>query len=407
MANVVVSGYGAITPLGRGARQLWERLNTLDSGIAPLQEERFGEVGLDRPVAAAVTQDMEQLLGRPQVRRLDRSQQFALVAAGEAWADAGTPQVHPERLAVVVGTGIGGLNTLLDQERVLRNSGPRRVSPRTVPMLMANAASAQVAMAYGAKAGTYTPVSACAAGAEALAVAGRLIAAGEADMVIAGGSEAAVAPLTVAAFTQAQALAKPNDRPAAELSRPFAADRAGFVLGEGAGIVVLESEEHARRRGARIRARLAGWGITSDAYHITASDPSGAGQVRAMRRAIEHAGIGPGQVGHVNAHATGTSVGDLSEAGAINEVFSHAPAVTAPKGALGHLVGAAGAVESIITVMTLEHQQVPPTRNVGRMDEQIELDVVVEGPRPLALEHAISNSFGFGGQNVSVLFSAN
>lgn len=407
MANVVVSGYGAITSLGRGAQQLWEGLNALESGIGTLEDERFSAAGLGTAVAAAVTVDMEQLLGRPKSRRLDRSQQFALLAAQEAWEDAGLDEVDPERLAVVIGTGIGGLTTLLAQEEVLHNSGPRRVSPRTVPMLMANAASAQVAMAYGAKAGTYTPVSACAAGAEAVASAARLIASGEADVVIAGGAEAAVAPLTVAAFGQAQALAKPDERPAAELSRPFSADRAGFVLGEGAGVVILESEQHAAARQARVRARLTGWGITSDAYHITASDPTGAGQVRAMRRAIAHAGIQPAQVGHVNAHATATSVGDLSESGAINEVFGHAPVVTAPKGAIGHLVGAAGAVEAIITIQALEEQQVPPTRNVGRMDEQIQLDVVTGAPRAVHLEHAITNSFGFGGQNVSLLFSAN
>ncbi|WP_418906907.1 beta-ketoacyl-[acyl-carrier-protein] synthase family protein [Glutamicibacter endophyticus] len=408
MTDIVVTGYGAITPLGLGTEALFSGLAASSSGIAALTDPRFAEAGVPDAIAGAVTVDMAELLGKPATRRLDRSQQFALVAAEQAWADAGfdaETELDPERLAAVIGTGIGGLNTLLDQEHVLLERGARRVSPRTVPMLMANAASAQVAMTYGAKAGTYTPVSACAAGAEALATAARLIATGEADVVIAGGAEAAIAPLTVAAFSQAQALAKPDERPAEELSRPFSADRAGFVLGEGAGVVILESAEHAARRGARAHARLSGWAITSDAYHITASDPSGAGQIRAMRQAIKLAGLTPSAVGHLNAHATGTTVGDLSESKAVNEVFEHSPAVTAPKGALGHLVGAAGAVEAIVTIMSLEQQIIPPTRNLSELDEEITLDVVHTQARETTFDHALSNSFGFGGQNVSLLFS--
>jgi 3-oxoacyl-[acyl-carrier-protein] synthase II len=334
-------------------------------------------------------------------RQLDRNQQLALVAAREAWADAGEPDVAPERLAVVVGTGIGGVQTLLAQNDVLAQRGARQVSPRAVPMLMSNGAAGQLSIEYGARAGSYTTSSACASGAEALALAARLIAHGDADVVIAGGVEAAISPLTLAAFARAGALAPPL-RPTDELSRPFDRDRKGFVLGEGAGFVVLERDDHAQARGIHARAHLAGFGVTSDAHHITAAAPDARGQVQAIQLALTSAGLAAHDIDHVNAHATGTAIGDRAEAVAIRAALGHSAAITAPKGSLGHLVGDAGAVEAIITARTLETGLIPPTRNLDELDPEISLDVVTKTPRPATVGAALTNSFGFGGQNVTL-----
>lgn len=400
--RIAVTGYGALTALGDGVEALWSGLLEGRSGARLLDEAGGAWAELPVRIAAPVTADLEAALGRPRARRLDRSQQLAIIAGGEAWRDAGSPQADPERLAVVVGTGIGGVGTLLEQDDVLEQRGPRRVSPRTVPMLMANGASAQLSIEYGARAGTYTTAAACASGAEAIAMAARLIRDDDADIVIAGGVEAAITPLTLAGFAQAQALAKP-DGPPEGLSRPFAVDRRGFVLGEGAGFVILEREDRAAARGARIRARLDGWGVTADAYHITGTEPGGAGQVRAMRKALAKAGLAAGDIDHVNAHATGTAVGDRAEADAVFEVFGDRVPVTAPKGALGHLVGAAGAVEAIIAIRSLETGLVPATRNLRELDPEIRLDVVASEPRREPVRAVLSNSFGFGGQNVSLV----
>jgi len=285
---------------------------------------------------------------------------------------------------------------------VLESAGPRRVSPRTIPMLMPNAAAAAVSIQYGARGGAFTPVSACSSGAEAIALGARLIRTGEADVVIAGGTEAAIAAITVAGFAQTRALAQPGTDPASA-SRPFAADRQGFVLSEGAAIVVLENAERARNRGAHVHAILAGAGITSDAHHITAPAPDGSGQTAAMRKALAQAGLLPGRISHVNAHATGTPVGDLGEARAIHAVFGRAM-VTAPKASLGHLFGAAGAIEALIAVLSVEHGVVPPTRNLTPelLDPEIGLDVAMER-RDAPQRAVLSNSFGFGGQNVSLV----
>lgn len=400
--NVVVTGIGAITPLGADVPSMWEALLAGRSGI------RGGmSAGPDSPagvVAGTMAVDPADLLPPVQAKRLDRSQQAVLVAAAEAWADAGAPEVDAERLASAIGTGIGGVQTLLREDDEMERSGPRRVSPRTVPMLMPNAAAALVSIAYGARAGSYTPVSACSSGAEAIALGARLIRAGEADVVITGGTEAAITPITVAGFAQARSLSRHDGDPASA-SRPFAADRSGFVLGEGAAVVVLESAEHAARRGARIRAMLAGVGIASDAHHLTAPAADGAGQISAMRKALAQADLAPDRIGHVNAHATGTEVGDAAEAIAIREVFGRAT-VTAPKAALGHLFGAAGAIEALIAVLSAERGIIPPTRNLvdAGIDPGIDLDVVTHRrdvlPRPV-----LSNSFGFGGQNVSLILA--
>jgi 3-oxoacyl-[acyl-carrier-protein] synthase II len=403
---VVVTGLGAVTPLGGDTASTWTALLAGKSGIGDEAEGLLAGAALPVTFAAAMALDPAQRLKPVEARRLDRSQQAALVAAAEAWADAGSPEADPDRLAVAIGTGIGGVSTLLKQDDLLEGGGVRRVSPRTVPMLMPNGAAALVSIAYGARAGAYSPVSACSSGAEAIALGARLIRAGEADVVIAGGTEAAITPLTIAGFVQAAAISRHDGDPACA-SRPFAADRDGFVLGEGAAVVVLESAQHAAARGAHVHAALAGAGIASDAYHITAPAPDGRGQVTAMRKALAQAGVVPGDVSHVNAHATGTPVGDAAEAGAIRKVFGDGIPVTAPKASLGHLFGAAGAVEALIAILSVEHDIIPPTRNLATapIDPDISLDIVT-APRHEAPQHAVlSNSFGFGGQNVSLLFT--
>ncbi|MEU6311569.1 beta-ketoacyl-[acyl-carrier-protein] synthase family protein [Streptomyces sp. NPDC047014] len=403
--EVVVTGLGAITPLGKDVESTWNALLAGGSGIRGGVLPGHQDVGLPDVAAGMMAADPADSLPPVRARRLDRSQQAALVAAAEAWADAGAPRVDPDRLASAIGTGIGGVQTLLREDDTLEAAGARRVSPRTVPMLMPNAAAALISIEYGARAGVYTPVSACSSGAEAIALAARLIRAGEADVVIAGGTEAAIAPITVAGFVQAQALSRYTAEPASA-SRPFAADRSGFVLGEGAAVVVLESAEHAAARGARVHAVLAGAGIAADAHHITAPAADGSGQIAAMRKALAQAGLAPGQIAHVNAHATGTQVGDVAEARAIGKVFGRAT-VTAPKAALGHLFGAAGAIEALIAVLSVEHGIVPPTRNLATagIGPDIDLDVVTER-RDAPQEAVLSNSFGFGGQNVSLVVTA-
>lgn len=404
--DISITGYGAVSPFGHGVDALWDALVAGRSGVHLLDRSGARWDGLPIRVGADAALDADGALGRVRAARLDRSQQLALVAAEEAWADAGAPDVAGDRLAVVVGTGIGGVETLLDAHDVLGESGARRVSPRAVPMLMANGAAAQISIAFGARAGAYTTVSACASGAEAIAMAARLIATGEADVVVAGGTEAAVTPVTMASFAQSQALAKPLDDDPTTLSRPFDADRRGFVLGEGAGFVVLERADHAAARAQRTHATLAGWGITSDAFHVTAPLADGSEQERAMTAAIRMAGLTGADIDHVNAHATGTPVGDVGEAAAIARAVWTGAVVTAPKSAVGHMFGAAGAVESILTVRAIETGTVPPTLNLERLDPAVGLDVVAGSARAVPIRAALNNSFGFGGQNASLVFTA-
>lgn len=405
--SVVVTGLGAITPLGADVPSTWAALLAGKSGIRNEAAGLLDAPGLPVTIAGTMAVDPAGQMPPVRARRLDRSQQAALVAAAEAWADAGSPEPDPERFAVAIGTGIGGVSTLLAQHDILERAGVRRVSPRTIPMVISNAAAAVLSIEYGARAGSFTPVSACSSGAEALALGARLIRSGEADLVIAGGTEAAVNPLVAASFAQATTLSRYAGDPAGA-SRPFAADRDGFVLAEGAAVVILESAEHAARRGARPRATLAGAGITSDAHHITAPAPDGAGQVSAMRKALAQAGLAPGDVSHVNAHATGTPVGDAAEARAIAEVLGRGAAATAPKAALGHLFGAAGAIEALIAILSVEHGVIPPTRNLtpATVGPDIDLDVVTGEPREAPQPAVLSNSFGFGGQNVSLLLAS-
>ena len=405
--EVVVTGIGATTPLGGDVDALWQGVLAGRSGVRRIDElfASFPFAGdLPAKIAAPMAVSPADVLTRVQARRMDRCEQAAFVAAQQAWAGAGAPGVEPERLAVAMGTGIGGVDTLLSQDDIIEERGPGKVSPLTVPMLMPNGPAAWVSLEFGAKAGVYTPVSACASGAEALAVGARLIRDGEADVVIAGGAEAAITPLTVAGFAQARTLSRRNDDPAAA-SRPFDADRDGFVLGEGAGAVVLERADFAAARGARVLGRLAGYGITADAYHITGPDPTGAGQIRAMRKAVADAGLSPADIVHVNCHATSTVVGDAGEAAAIAAALGTGAVLTAPKSSIGHLVGAAGAVEGIITLLSVARGVVPPTLNLDRKDPQVSLDVVAGTPREVGPGPALSNSFGFGGQNVSLVFA--
>lgn len=401
--EIVITGLGATTPLGGTVPDLWDGILSLRSGVRTLADAGF-DPSLPVHIAGTLAVEPEQAMLPVQARRLDRSQQAAVIAAREAWADAGAPEVDGDRLAVVIGTGIGGVQTLLAQDDLLEAAGSRRVSPRTVPMLMANAAAAQLSIEFGARAAAMAPASACASGAEAIVHAARLIECDEADIVIAGGAEAAITPLTIAGFAQIGALSKDQGEPQAA-SRPFDADRTGFVLGEGAGVVILERADHVRARRARSRAVLSGYGITADAFHITGTDPEGIGQIKAIQKALRKAGLRGADVQHVNAHATGTQVGDISEALAVREALGDHVAVTAPKGALGHLVGAAGAVEAILTALTLESGVIPATRNLEHLDPEVDLDVVTRASREASVQAAVSNSFGFGGHNVSLLLT--
>ncbi|WP_214416735.1 beta-ketoacyl-[acyl-carrier-protein] synthase family protein [Sphaerisporangium fuscum] len=395
-----VTGLGATTPLGADVRSTWAAMLEGRSGIVPVEEE--WAAALPTRIAGRLAADPAEALGRVRARRLDRCQQAALVAALEAWADAGAPEVEPERLAVVIGTGVGGVLTTLGQDDLLETSGARRVSPYTVPMMMPNGPAAVVSMELGARAGAHTPVSACASGAEAIAMGLDLIRLGRADVVVAGGAESCLHPLTLAAFGQARALSTRNDAPQ-EASRPFDAARDGFVLGEGAALVVLERPGFAAARGARVHATLAGAATTSDAHHITAAHP--AGQVRAIRLALASAGLDALDVGHVNAHATSTEVGDLTEAQSITEAVGTHPAVTAVKSMTGHLCGAAGALGAIATVLALREGTIPATRNLDTPDPQIKLDIVTGAPRHGRWTAALTNAFGFGGHNACLAFT--
>jgi 3-oxoacyl-[acyl-carrier-protein] synthase II len=401
--RIVVTGLGATTPLGGDVPTTWQGLLSGRSGVDRLTQDWAQEL----PVRIAAQLAVEPDLDRIEARKLDRVQQMALVAAREAWQDAGSPEVDEERLAVVVGSGIGGVLTLLSQYDILRERGPRRVSPLVVPMLMPNGPAAAVGLALKAKAGVHAPVSACASGAEAIAYALDLLRLGRADVVVAGGSEAAIAPLPIAGFAQMRALSTREEAPQVA-SRPFDKGRDGFVLGEGSGIVVLETEEHARARGARVYAELAGAGMSADAYHVAAPEPEGAGAARAVRGALASANLEARDVRHINAHATSTPVGDVAEARALRLALGAAAdnaSVTSTKSMTGHLLGAAGAVEAIATILALRDGVVPATRNLDDPDDDVDLDLVRVDNRPLSPGVALSNSFGFGGHDVCLAFT--
>jgi 3-oxoacyl-[acyl-carrier-protein] synthase II len=405
--KIVVTGIGTTSPLGGTAPESWKNLLAGESGASTLTQDWVAERELPVTFAAQARVPASESLERIETKRLDPGSQFALIAAREAWADAGSPDVVPERFGVDWATGIGGVWTLLDAWDTLREKGPRRVLPMTVPMLMPNGPAAAIEMSLGARAGARTVVSACASSTESIVNAWEHLQAGYADIIIAGGSEAAIHPLPIAAFASMQALSKRNDDPATA-SRPYDLTRDGFVLGEGAAALVLETEEHAIARGAKIYAELLGGAVTSDAYHITAPDPEGSAAARAMLAAVATAGYSLDDVAHINAHATSTPVGDIAEYKALLQVFGdrlHEIPVSATKASTGHLLGGAGAIEAIFTVLALHERTAPPTINLSEQDPEIPLDVVRE-PRQLPEGDlvAISNSFGFGGHNAVVAF---
>jgi 3-oxoacyl-[acyl-carrier-protein] synthase II len=408
--RIVVTGLGATTPLGGTITETWEGILAGRSGARTIDADWVTKYELPVTFAAQLAVHPSEVLARHQIKRLDPSAQYALIASRAAWEDAGKPEIDPERLGVVMGSGIGGVWTLLDQWDVLREKGPRRVYPLAVPMLMPNGPSAAVSLDLGARAGAHTPVSACASGAEGMAYAAEMIRSGRADVVVAGGTEAAIHALPIAGFAAMQALSTRNDEPT-KASRPYDTGRDGFVLGEGAAVIVLESEEHAKARGAQIYAVLAGIGMSADAHHITAPEPNGAGASRAMKEAVESAGLSLGDISHINAHATSTPVGDVAEANAIVRAFGEDVAAGIPvsgtKSMTGHLLGAAGALEALLSILAIRDRLAPATINIDELDPAIPLDVVRGEHRTLPDGDiaVMDNSFGFGGHNVALVFT--
>ncbi|GAA4567919.1 beta-ketoacyl-[acyl-carrier-protein] synthase family protein [Micromonospora coerulea] len=401
--DVVVTGLGATTPLGGDVASTWDAMLAGRSGVSALTQEWAGQLPVR--IAAQLAVDPSEVLERVKLRRLDRSEAIALIAAQQAWVDAGlADSVDPERLAVSVGSGIGGATTLLAQDDILEASGPRRVSPHTVPMLMPNGPAAWVGLELGAKAGVHSVASACATGAEAIALGLDIIRAGRADVVVAGGTEAVIHPLPIAGFASMRAMSTRNDEPE-RASRPWDKGRDGFVLGEGAGVVVLERADHAAARGARVYARLAGAGITSDAYDIVQPHAEGEGAIRAIAKAIADADVAKTDIRHVNAHATSTPVGDMLEIGALHKALGDHPVLSATKSMTGHLLGAAGALESIAAILAIRDSVVPPTINLDDPDEGLTMDVAAHKARHLEIPAALNNAFGFGGHNVALVFT--
>jgi 3-oxoacyl-[acyl-carrier-protein] synthase II len=407
--RVVVTGLGALTPIGKNVSETWANALAGKSGIVKINQP-WSE-GLAAQIAGLVTVDPFEVLDRVSARRMDRSTQLGVIAVKEAWADAGSPDIDKERLGVFFGTGIGGLSTVLEQYDILNSRGPDRVNPMTVPMIMPNSAAAMVGLEVGARAGVHSPVSACATSAEAIAGALEMIRNNRADIVVAGGTEACVNRLAIAAFASMRALSTRNDEPQLA-SRPYDMDRDGFVMGEGAGALILEEEEHAIKRGAKIYGVVSGAGMSSDGYHIAAPEPEGAGASRAMKFALKDANAKASDVCHVNAHATSTPVGDIAEYKAMRSALGDAldnVVVTATKSMTGHLLGGAGAVESVFTIMGLKEGLIPPTLNLNNQDPEIQVNVAKNVPFKLAsgANFALNNSFGFGGHNVCIAFSKN
>jgi 3-oxoacyl-[acyl-carrier-protein] synthase II len=411
--DVVVTGLGATTPLGGDVTSTWDAMLAGRSGVTPLTQEWAAQLPVR--IAAQLAVDPSVVIDRVKLRRLDRSEAVALIAAHQAWKDAGLAPatadasaavaagIDPERLAVVVGSGIGGAQTLLSQDDILEQSGPRRVSPHTVPMLMPNGPAAWVGLELGAKAGVHSPASACATGAEAIAWALDIIRAGRADIVVAGGTEAVIAPLPIAGFASMRAMSTRNDDPE-RASRPWDKGRDGFVLGEGSGVIVLERADHAAARGAHVYARLVGAGMTSDGYDIVQPDPQGAGGARAIALALRDSGLAKTDIVHVNAHATSTPTGDMAEIIGLRAVLGDHMVVTSTKSMHGHLLGAAGALESIATILAIYHSVVPPTINLDDPEDGL-LDVAAHKARHMEVPAALNNSFGFGGHNAALIFT--
>ena len=404
--EVVVTGLGMTTPVGGDVASSWSAILAGQSGVGPIDTEWIAEQ--PSRIAGQLAMEPSEVLTKVETRRLDRSQQAAVIAAREAWQDAGAPTVEPERLGTVIGTGIGGVTSLLEAYDTLNERGWSRVSPHMVTMIMPNGPAAVVGLEIGARAGVHSPVSACASGAEAIANAARMIRDGRADVVLTGGTEAVICGITMAGFSAMRALSTRNDDPTAA-SRPYDTDRDGFVMGEGAGIVVLESRDHAKARGASIYGVYGGAGMTSDGHHIAQPDPEGGGAARAMTAALEDAGVSPADVHHVNAHATSTPQGDIAEAVAIRRALgsdADQALVTGTKSMTGHLLGGAGAIESIFTILALRDRTAPPTINLENMDPEIHIPVAANSPHELPSGDiaALNNSFGFGGHDVALVF---
>jgi len=404
--EVVVTGLGMTTPVGGDVASSWSAILAGQSGVRPIDAEWIAEQ--PSRVAGQLAVEPSEVLTKVETRRLDRSQQAAVIAAREAWQDAGAPAVEPERLGTVIGTGIGGVTSLLDAYDTLNERGWSRVSPHMVTMIMPNGPAAVVGLEIGARAGVHSPVSACASGAEAIANAARMIRDGRADVVLTGGTEAVICGITMAGFSAMRALSTRNDDPTAA-SRPYDTDRDGFVMGEGAGMVVLESRDHAKARGASIYGVYGGAGMTSDGHHIAQPDPEGAGAARAMTAALADAGVSAADVHHVNAHATSTPQGDIAEAVAIRRALgsdADQALVTGTKSMTGHLLGGAGAIESIFTILALRDRTAPPTINLENMDPEIHIPVAANSPHELPSGDiaALNNSFGFGGHDVALVF---
>jgi len=407
--RIVVTGIGASSPIGGTAPESWSALLGGASGTRTLEYDWVEQYNLPVTFAAQAAVRPDTILERPIAKRLDPSSQFALVAAMEAWADAGSPEVDPDRLGVDFATGIGGLWTLLDAWDTLREKGPRRVLPMTVPMLMPNAAAGNLSLHFGARAYARTVASACASSTESIVNAIEHIRDGLADVVIAGGTESVIHPVTIASFSSMQALSRRNDSPETA-SRPASIDRDGFVMGEGAGVLILETEEHAKARGAKIYAVVVGGGVTADSYHITANDPEGTGAARAVNLALAMADASPADVTHINAHATSTPVGDPNEYVALKSVFGdriEEIPVSATKASTGHLLGGTGALEAIFTILAIQDRVAPPTINITEQDPAVPFRLSGE-PTPLGAgpQLAISNSFGFGGHNAVAAFAS-
>jgi 3-oxoacyl-[acyl-carrier-protein] synthase II len=401
--DVVVTGLGATTPLGGDVASTWEAMLAGKSGVSALTQDWAAQLPVR--IAAQLAVEPSEVLDRVKLRRLDRSEATALIAAHQAWDESGLAHagLDSERLAVVFGSGIGGAQTLLNQDDILEASGPRRVSPHTVPMLMPNGPAAWVGLELRAKAGVHAPTSACATGAEAIAWGLDIIRAGRADVVVAGGTEAVIHPLPIAGFAAMRAMSTRNDDPQ-RASRPWDKGRDGFVLGEGAGALILERADHAAARGAHVYARIAGAGMTSDGYDIVQPDPEGAGGARAIKLALRDSGLSAKDIVHVNAHATSTPVGDMAEIIGLKAVLGDHMVLTSTKSMSGHLLGAAGALESIATILAIYHSVVPPTINLDDPEDGL-LDVAAHKARPLDIPAALNNSFGFGGHNAALIFT--
>ena len=401
--SVVVTAVTATTSVAADIEGTWKGLLAGESGIRILEDDFVTKWDLAVKIGGHLKEPLDPLMSRLELRRMSYVQRLAKYVGNQLWETAGKPDVDPDRFSVVVGTGLGGGEKIVETYDAMNEGGPRKVSPLAVQMIMPNGAAAVVGLELGARAGVITPVSACSSGSEAIAHAWRQIVMGDADIAVCGGVEGVIEALPIAAFSMMRAMSTRNDEPE-RASRPFDKDRDGFVFGEAGAMMVIETEEHAKARGAKPLARLMGAGISSDAFHMVAPAADGLRAGHAMKRAMETAGLSPSDIQHVNAHATSTSIGDIAEANAIRVAGVEHAAIYAPKSALGHSIGAVGALESILTVLALRDGVIPPTLNYETPDPEIDLDVVAGEPRYGDYQYAINNSFGFGGHNVALAF---